>query len=115
MCLVVLGLKVHPLYPLVVAANRDELLSRPSAPAAFWPGPGGLLAGRDLSAGGTWLGIAGTGRWALLTNVREPARHDPGAPSRGALVPGHAAAPVLTKPFRPTQLAEMVAQQGWSR
>ena len=87
MCLVVLGLKVHPLYPLVVAANRDELLSRPSAPAAFWPGPGGLLAGRDLSAGGTWLGVTRRGRFAALTNVRDPRSVLPDAPSRGALVP----------------------------
>ena len=88
MCLVVLGLKAHPRYPLVVAANRDEFLERPSAPAAFWPGAGGLLAGRDHSAGGTWLGVTRTGRFAALTNVRDPRGLLPDAPSRGALVAG---------------------------
>lgn len=87
MCLVVLGLQAHPLHPLVVAANRDELLSRPTAPADFWPGPGGLLAGRDLLAGGTWLGVTHRGRFAALTNVRDPRDAVPGAPSRGTLVP----------------------------
>lgn len=86
MCLVVLGLKAHPLYRLVVAANRDEYLARPSAPASFWPGHGGLLAGRDLSAGGTWLGVTRSGRFAAVTNVRDPRNVVPLAPSRGALV-----------------------------
>lgn len=86
MCLVVLGLHAHPLYPLVVAANRDEFLDRPSEPARFWPEDPGLLAGRDLRAGGTWLGVTRSGRFAALTNIRDPRRQDPAAPSRGALV-----------------------------
>lgn len=86
MCLVVLGLNVHPRYPLVVAANRDEVVARPSEPAAFWSSREGLLAGRDLSAGGTWLGVTRSGRFAALTNVRDPRAFDPSAPSRGELV-----------------------------
>lgn len=85
MCLAIVAVGVHPRFRLAVAANRDEFHRRPTATARWWPE--GWFGGRDLAAGGTWLGIAGTGRWALLTNVREPARHDPGAPSRGALVP----------------------------
>jgi len=85
MCLAVVAIGVHPRYPLVVAANRDEFHRRPTAAAQWWPE--GWFGGRDLAAGGTWLGVAPSGRWALLTNVREPARHDPAAPSRGALVP----------------------------
>lgn len=85
MCLAVVALDAHPDYALVVAANRDEWHERPTAPAAWWPE--GLLAGRDLVAGGTWLGVARDGRFAFLTNLRDPARHDPSAPSRGALVP----------------------------
>lgn len=88
MCLVVLGLKAHPRYPLVVAANRDELLSRPAAPAGWWPGRDGLLAGRDLSAGGTWMGVTTSGRFAALTNVRDPRSALASAPSRGGLVTG---------------------------
>lgn len=85
MCLAVVALDAHPAYALVVAANRDEFHARAAAPAAWWPR--GLLAGRDLAGGGTWLALARDGRFALLTNVRDPARHDPAAPSRGALVP----------------------------
>ena len=89
MCLAVVALDVHPRYALVVAANRDEYHARPAAPADWWDnGAGGrLLAGRDLLAGGTWLGITRRGRWGFVTNVREPDRRDANAPSRGALVP----------------------------
>jgi uncharacterized protein with NRDE domain len=86
MCLIVLALNAHPLYPLVVVANRDEALGRPADPAAFWPEEDGLLAGRDLESGGTWMGVTRAGRVAALTNVRDPRAHDPGAPSRGGLV-----------------------------
>jgi uncharacterized protein with NRDE domain len=85
MCLALLAIGAHPRYAVVIAANRDEFHARASAPAHWWDD--GWLAGRDLTAGGTWLGITRTGRWALITNVREPARYDPAAPSRGALVP----------------------------
>lgn len=85
MCLAVIALDAHPRYALVVAANRDEYHARPAAAAAWWDAT--LLAGRDLAAGGTWLGMTRAGRFALLTNVREPHRIDRSAPSRGALVP----------------------------
>lgn len=84
MCLAVIGLDAHPRFSLVIAANRDEHYGRGAAPAQWWPE--GWLAGRDLAAGGTWLGIDRRGRWALLTNVREPNPKDASAPSRGALV-----------------------------
>jgi uncharacterized protein with NRDE domain len=84
MCLAVLALAAHRRYALVIAANRDEYHARPATPAAWWEA--GWLAGRDVTAGGTWLGITRAGRWALLTNIREPGRNDPRAPSRGALV-----------------------------
>jgi uncharacterized protein with NRDE domain len=84
MCLALIALDAHPRYPLVVAANRDEYHARPTVAAGWWDE--GWLAGRDLAAGGTWLGVTRGGRWAFLTNVREPARHDPSAPSRGSLV-----------------------------
>lgn len=89
MCLVVVALRAHPVYPLVLAANRDEYHARRAAPAA-WGSDGafaGILAGRDLAAGGTWLGVRRDGRFALVTNVRDGKPQDPAAPSRGALVP----------------------------
>jgi uncharacterized protein with NRDE domain len=87
MCLILIACQVHPLYPLVVAANRDEYFARPSLPAGFWPDAPQLLAGRDLSAGGTWLGINRNGRFAALTNIREPDVAEPqGVISRGHLV-----------------------------
>ena len=89
MCLAVIAIDAHPRYAVVVAANRDEYHARPAEPAHWWRDGAGaeLLAGRDLEAGGTWLGIARSGRWGFVTNVREPGRHDPQAPSRGGLVP----------------------------
>ncbi|AJP48358.1 signal peptide protein [Rugosibacter aromaticivorans] len=85
MCLILLAWQAHPNYPLVVAANRDEFFARPTATAAFWPQAQQVLAGRDLQAGGTWLGVTRTGRFAALTNYRDPAQNRQ-LPSRGALV-----------------------------
>lgn len=86
MCLIVVGWQAHPDYPLVVAANRDEFLVRPAVPAHWWTDAPDLLAGRDLEAGGTWMGVSRSGRFAALTNYRDPTLHRPGAPSRGTLV-----------------------------
>ena len=88
MCLAVVALGAHPIFSLVVAANRDEFHARPAAPARWGDDPPftGILAGRDLLAGGTWLGVRRDARWALLTNIREGGTFDPDAPSRGHLV-----------------------------
>lgn len=88
MCLILAAWQAHPEYSLVVAANRDEFFARPAAPAGFWAEAPDILAGRDLEAGGTWLGITRQGRFAALTNYRDPSRNKPGAPSRGLLVSG---------------------------
>lgn len=72
MCLILFAWQSHPRYPLVVAANRDEFHQRPSAAADFWGDDPGILAGRDLQAGGTWLGVTRSGRFAAVTNYREP-------------------------------------------
>jgi len=86
MCLILFAYRVVPRAPLIVAANRDEYFARPAAPAAPWADDPTVLAGRDLSAGGTWLGVSTTGRFAALTNFRNPADHRRDAPSRGELV-----------------------------
>ena len=86
MCLILVAWRMHPEYPLVVAANRDEFFARPTAPAAFWSDAPQVLAGRDLEAGGTWMGVTRSGRFAALTNYRDPAHTRKDAPSRGKLV-----------------------------
>lgn len=88
MCLILVAWQAHPDFPLVVAANRDEFFTRPAAPAAWWLDHPDLFAGRDLEAGGTWLGLSRSGRFAGLTNFRDPARQRAGTPSRGDLVAG---------------------------
>jgi len=87
MCLILFAWQAHPRYELLLAANRDEFHARPTAPAAFWPEQPDILAGRDLEAGGTWLGVTRDGRFAALTNYRESGRTGRSAPrSRGLLV-----------------------------
>jgi len=86
MCLILLAYDYHPDYFLVVAANRDEYYSRPTAGARFWDEAPAVLAGKDLEHGGTWLGITRSGRFAALTNFRDPASYRSNASSRGALV-----------------------------
>lgn len=86
MCLVLIALDAHSKCPLIVAANRDEFYDRPTAPAAFWADAPSVLAGRDLKAGGTWLGIDRRGRLAAVTNYRQGERERPAPRSRGRLV-----------------------------
>ena len=89
MCLALVAIDANPRYRCVIAANRDEFHARPAAPAAWGKAAPfiDILAGRDIKAGGTWLGVTASGRFAFLTNVREPHRHMATAPSRGELVP----------------------------
>jgi uncharacterized protein with NRDE domain len=106
MCLAVIALDLHPRYRIVAAANRDEFHARPTEAAHWWANSTPpLLAGRDLQQGGTWLGVTPSGRFAFVTNVREPGHHDPNAPTRGALVPA------LLRDSRPvaTAIASVVA------
>ncbi len=89
MCLIALAYKHHPDYPLIVAANRDEVRDRPAAPAAWWTDRPEIFAGRDLLACGTWMGITRQGRFAAVTNHRDlhaPVRPPVPGASRGALV-----------------------------
>jgi uncharacterized protein with NRDE domain len=85
MCLILLANDLHPRYRLIVAANRDEFYERPSAPAGWWNDQPGVLAGRDLRGGGTWMGVTRTGHFSAITNFREPDKMAE-APSRGGLV-----------------------------
>ena len=84
MCVVALAWNAHPRWRLLLAGNRDEFHARPTAPLARWP-DAGLLAGRDLQSGGTWVGLDRHGRVAVVTNVRDGFAVEHSGPSRGAL------------------------------
>src|SRR5690348_11171907 len=85
MCVVALAWNTHPRWRLLLIGNRDEAYARPSASLAHWVDAPDMLAGRDLEAGGTWMGVHASGRAAVVTNVRDPrAAHD--RASRGLLV-----------------------------
>ena len=88
MCLIVVGWKVHPRLPLIVAANRDEFHARPAAPADWWDDRPDTLGGRDLEAGGTWMAVTRTGRFGAVTNYREASFTQAEHRSRGLLVTG---------------------------
>lgn len=86
MCLVLIAYNVHPRYPVVIAANRDEFYQRPASPAQFWEDHPEVLGGRDLKQGGTWLAVDRRGRMAAVTNYREPSERKENLRSRGFLV-----------------------------
>lgn len=104
MCIAYLALNAHPDWPLFIAANRDEFHDRPARSAGPWPDHPDIIAGLDCKGNGTWLGITHKGRFALITNYREPSTYISPAPSRGDLTrqyltqtetPGHYAQEVL--------------------
>ncbi len=84
MCLVAFSWKNHPEYPLIISANRDEFFDRPTQSLHQWDS--GIIAGKDLRGGGTWMGFHPDGKWALLTNYRDFNRPQRGEISRGKLV-----------------------------
>jgi uncharacterized protein with NRDE domain len=107
MCLILLAHGVREDYPLVLAANRDEFFGRPTAPAAFWEDAPQVLAGRDLQAGGSWMGITRDGRWAAVTNYRDAGSERLESRSRGELVSGF-----LTGSVGPASYIHEVAERG---
>jgi uncharacterized protein with NRDE domain len=107
MCLILFAYRVHPRYQLVMAGNRDEFYERPTAPMAFWNDAPEVLAGRDLQAGGAWLGVTRSGRFAAITNYRDPTHGRVDAPSRGDLVSNY-----LTSQAGPQEYLEQLAPYG---
>jgi uncharacterized protein with NRDE domain len=99
MCLLVLAWRKHPRYRLIIAANRDEYHARPTAPMAVWQDAPGVLAGRDLSALGTWLAVDRQRRFGIITNFRDLQARRPDAPSRGGLIPDWLRQPAATETF----------------
>lgn len=106
MCLLAFGYDTHPEYPLVFAGNRDEFYDRPTAPAHFWDDAPHVLAGRDLKAGGAWMGVTRNGWWGVVTNVRAPGQYREDARSRGSLV-----ADYLRQEPDPSQYAQSIAAE----
>ncbi len=98
MCLIVLAWRARPDFPLIVAANRDEFHARPAEPARFWRDHASILAGRDLEAGGTWMGVSRSGRFAAVTNYRG-GRDANARESRGALATGFLSSDLSSKAF----------------
>ena len=86
MCLIAFAYQAHTTYPLIIIANRDEFYERPTATASFWQDVPGILAGRDLKLKGSWMGVSTSGRFAAITNFRDPRRPDSGDLSRGEIV-----------------------------
>ena len=86
MCLAYIAYRTHPDWPLFIAANRDEFHARPTQAAAPWESNSDIIAGIDLQAKGTWLGVSTQGRFALLTNYRDLSEPETGSRSRGFLV-----------------------------
>jgi len=86
MCLIFLSFNQHPKYPLIIAANRDEFFDRPASALEVWPEDKKIIAGKDLTGGGTWLGVTKSGYFAMLTNYRDMANIKTNAPTRGKLV-----------------------------
>lgn len=88
MCLITFAYNSHSEYSLILAGNRDEFYNRPTRNAQFWNAEGcpDILAGKDLKAGGTWLGVHKDGRWGAVTNYRDPSIQKEDPPSRGELV-----------------------------
>lgn len=101
MCLLLIAWDHHPDYRLVLAGNRDEFHDRPAAPAGWWKDHPRILAGRDLQAGGSWLGVTRGGRFAVVTNYREPPDPDGHPRSRGALVTDYLVAGAPPARWRP--------------
>lgn len=111
-CLIVLARAVHPDYPLILLAHRDEFTARPSLPLHWWP-DNEVLAGRDEQAGGTWLGLSRQGRFAAVTNVRE-GLPEASARSRGELVTNWLNSPEPDRDTHAGQLAQAAQYSGFN-
>ena len=114
MCLILFAHLLSPDLPLALLANRDEYLDRATAPMACWAEAPDVVGGRDLVAGGSWLGAGADGRWAAVTNVREGESSLPGAPSRGWLVRDYLQGRATPEAFIAGLVPQMAAYAGFN-
>jgi uncharacterized protein with NRDE domain len=114
MCLILFAWKAHPDFPLILAANRDELHARPTAAARFWDDHPGILAGRDLEGMGTWLGVTRSGKFAAVTNYRDAAPAPQAAASRGLLASLYLAGREAPEAFATETEADGSAYRGFN-
>ncbi|WP_342527783.1 NRDE family protein [Chryseomicrobium sp. FSL W7-1435] len=114
MCLIAFHLQQHPTYAFIMAANRDEFYDRPTQPAHFWEEHHELLAGKDLLAGGTWLGITKSGRMAALTNYRDPLSVQQDLISRGEIVKEFLTSKKSSEEFMATLDAQKTCYNGFN-
>lgn len=98
MCLALIAINQHPLYPLIILSNRDEFYKRSTAPAQYWQESPNLFAGQDLEGGGTWLGVNKNSGFSLITNYRNPSTYDSLMQSRGLLVKNYLLDSAKTSP-----------------
>ena len=107
MCILFIAVNQHQAYPLIIAANRDEFYARPTAKSCFWDEYPHMLAGKDVQAGGSWMGINRQGQIGALTNIRDPRHINQLAPTRGKLVSDY-----LTQSMSAQQYLQKLKQQG---
>lgn len=115
MCVAAVAWNAHPDWLLVAVGNRDEFHARPTAPLARWPDGGGVIAGKDLLGGGTWLGVSEAARFALVTNYRVPEGPQLGRPTRGKLVTDllEGRPPELVAEMNPFNLVHADHSEAW--
>lgn len=114
MCLIVLAYRAHPQFPLIFGGNRDEFFARPTSPADYWSDAPHVLGGRDKVAGGTWFGVTRNGRFAAVTNFRDPAQRHPNPRSRGLLVSEFLRGSIPTNQFAAQLDAERDTYDGFN-
>jgi len=114
MCLIIVSYKAHPDYPLVLAANRDEMYQRPSRAAHFWPDSPSILAGQDVEQGGSWLGLHKNGRFAAVTNYRDGLKVTNAVTSRGLLVSEYLQSQCSSITFLEQRLADLNNYNGFN-
>lgn len=114
MCLITFAWQAHPEYDLIVAANRDEFHKRPTQQAHVWPDRPRVFAGRDQQAGGAWCGVGQNGKFAAVTNVRDPDPPVAGMASRGALVADYLAGDQTARDYCETIQAQGDAYGGFN-